>query len=157
MMMTMKIKMGWQVALLAEEVLQEVQVAMVQVVAQVEAALQVAVQVGPVAQVALQKAVDHQVEVAPLAKAVDHQVEVAPLAKAVAHRVEVALPKAVAHLVEAALLVEAVLQKVVAHQNAVDLLEARKSAVAHLADSPNCDFQFTLNIWQRWLLPTQAK
>ena len=144
MMMTMKIKMGWQVALLAEEVLQEVQVAMVQVVAQVEAALQVAVQVGPVALVALQKAVDHQVEVA-------------PLAKAVAHRVEVALPKAVAHLVEAALLVEAVLQKVVAHQNAVDLLEARKSAVAHLADSPNCDFQFTLNIWQRWLLPTQAK
>lgn len=143
MMMTMKIKMGWQVALLAEEVLQEVQVAVVQVVAQVvaqvEAALQVAVQVGPVAQVALKKAVAHPVEVA-LQKAAAHQVEVAPLAKAVAHPVEVALPKA------AALLVEAVLQKVVAHQNAVDLLEARKSAVAHLADSPNCDYKFTANI-----------
>ncbi len=71
----------------------------------------------------------HPAEVAVVLQVVVQVALVAPVAlqKAVAHPVEVVLQKgAVALQVEAA------------HQNAADLLEVRKSAVAHADDSQIC-------------------
>jgi len=108
----------------------EVQVApvvhQVEAALRVEAVLQVAVQVDLVVPVVLQKAVVHPAEA------------VLQVAAQVVPVHPVALQKAVVHPVEAVLQVEAV------HQNAADLQEVRKSAVAHPADSQICvDFVLT--------------